>query len=269
MAQPAFPSDGTTSLEPERKEPPRRSFGTATLAALAFAAAKFKGVLALLKFLPAGKVLITGVSMVAMVVVESWYTGWMFAVGFVLLILLHELGHGYAMQQSGVKAGWPVFIPFLGAMIAMKGTPQNRAVEAHIAFGGPLAGAAASLATAAAAMLLDSRLLMALAYSGFLLNLFNLTPMSPLDGGRITQAFSGRAWIVGLAIIGVLIYLTHAPQLYLIGFIGLMRIFRPGTDDQREVLPKNQQLAWAARYFGLSVFLAAGFFFSSRLLGRF
>jgi Zn-dependent protease len=233
-----------------------------------FALAKFKSAFALLKVLPAGKLLLTSMSMLAMIVFESQRSGWLFAVGFVVLILLHELGHGYAMRQAGVEAGWPIFIPFFGAMIAMKGTPHDRGTEAYIAYGGPLAGAAASLATAAAGLLFDSRLLLALAYTGFFLNLFNLTPMSPLDGGRVAQAFSKRAWIVGLVILGAMVIFTHAIQLLLIGALALPRLLRRDLEADREALAPEAQRLWAVRYFGLCVFLSAGIYFSGRMLGR-
>jgi Zn-dependent protease len=229
---------------------------------------KFKGLVGLVKLLPAGKVLLTSFSMLAMIAFESQRSGWTFGVGFVLLILIHELGHGYAMRKQGVQAGWPVFIPFFGAMIAMKGVPRDRNVEAHIAYGGPLAGTAASLITAGLGLELHSRLLMGLAYSGFFLNLFNLTPMSPLDGGRIAQAFSRRAWMLGLVILGALLWFTQAPQLLLIGLLGLSQAFRRRSETDNEELDPSSQRAWAARYFGLCVVLAAGVYFSGRLLGH-
>jgi len=218
--------------------------------------------------LPAGKVLLTSFSMLAMIAFESQRSGWLFGVGFVLLILIHELGHGYAMKRAGVEAGWPVFIPFFGAMIAMKGTPRDRDTEAVIAYGGPLAGAVASLLTAVIGLLAESQLLMALAYTGFFLNLFNLTPMSPLDGGRIAQAFSRRAWIVGLLILGVMLLVTQAIQLLLIGLLGLSQLFRREQDLEREALSGDAQRLWAARYFGLCAFLAVAIYFSGGLLAR-
>lgn len=230
--------------------------------------AKSKSLLALVKLLPAGKVLLTSFSMLAMIAFESQRSGWTFGVGFVLLILIHELGHGYAMKQHGVAAGWPVFIPFFGAMIAMKGTPDDRNVEAHIAYGGPFAGALASLAVAGFALALHSRLLLGLAYAGFFLNLFNMTPMSPLDGGRIAQAFSRRAWILGLAVLGALLWITQTPQLLLIGLLGLSQLFRRDREGVREPLVPRQQRAWALRYFGLCALLATGMYLSGRLLGH-
>ena len=255
------------SPEPAPKEPkPKSGLGWLIGGGLLLLS-KFKSVLALVKLLPAGKFLLTSASMFAMIAFEAQRSGWIFGVGFVLLILIHELGHGYAMRRAGVDAGWPVFIPFFGAMIAMKGLPRSRSVEADIAFGGPLAGTAASLLCAGAGLLFSSKLLLALSSTGFFLNLFNLAPMSPLDGGRVAQAFSPRAWIAGLIILGGLFLITPSPQLILIGVLGLSQLLRKNADD-RDQLAASEQRAWAVRYFGLCAFLTVAFFLNSRVLGR-
>jgi Zn-dependent protease len=124
---------------------------------------KGKTLLVLLKALPAGKFLLTTLSMLGMIWVEALRSGVWFGVGFVLMILIHELGHGYAMKRSGVDAGWPIFIPFFGAMIAMKGAVRDRSTEAAIAFGGPLAGTVAALTAAGLGLAFESRLFLALA----------------------------------------------------------------------------------------------------------
>ncbi len=241
----------------------------AIAAAIAFVLLKGKQLLLLLKALPAAKFLLTSLSMLAMVWFEAQRSGVWFGVGFVLMILVHELGHGYAMKQQGVSAGWPIFIPFLGAMIAMKGAPRDRDAEAVIAYGGPLAGTAVSVLAACVGLAFDSRLFVALAYTGFFLNLFNLTPLSPLDGGRITQAFSRRAWIVGLVLLGAIFLWTHSPQLLLIGVLALPRLFgRENPDQQRPELEPSLQRTWATRYFGLAAFLGTAMYFSGSLLGR-
>jgi len=245
--------------------PPRRGLGA--IAAVVFALlAKGKSVLLFLKALPAAKLFLTSFSMLAMVWFEAQRSGLWFAVGFVLSILIHELGHGYAMKRAGVQAGWPVFIPFFGAMIAMKGQPQNRDIEARIAYGGPLAGTVAALVAVGLAFAFDSRVAMAVAYTGFFLNLFNLTPFSPLDGGRIAQAFSRRAWIVGALLMVGLFYFTRAPQLMLILVLALPRLFGRGDPDAREALAPGLQRRWAFRYFALAGFLATGIYLSSLIL---
>jgi Zn-dependent protease len=252
--------------------PPVRALpkGAGTIAAGAgFLLLKGKSLLLLLKALPAGKFLLTSLSMLAMVWFEAQRAGIWFGVGFVLMILVHELGHGYAMKQRGVAAGWPIFIPFFGAMISMKDSPRDRDVEAAIAYGGPLAGTAVSLLAAALGLAFDSQLFLALAYTGFFLNLFNLTPVSPLDGGRVAQAFSRRAWIMGLVVLGAIFLWTHSVQLLLIAALALPRLFSSASGEaEREALEPSLQRAWAQRYFGLAGFLGAALYFSGTLLGR-
>jgi len=250
---------------PEPKKKARSGLGLVGAGVL-FLLAKGKSLLLLLKALPAGKLLLTSASMLAMVWVEALRSGIWFGVGFVLMILIHELGHGYAMKRSGVEAGWPIFIPFFGAMIAMKGAPRSRHVEAVIAYGGPLAGTAAALLAGAVGLMTESRLFLALAYTGFLLNLFNLTPISPLDGGRVTQAFSRRAWMFGAALIVVLFLTTGAPVLLLIGMMALPRLFNRHSEDERPLLEPSEQRAWAYRYFGLAALLAVGSYLASQLM---
>jgi Zn-dependent protease len=224
-----------------------------------------KAVLLLLKALPAGKLLLTSGSMLLMVLVEARRSGLLFGLGFVALILIHELGHGYAMRKYGVASGWPIFIPFFGAMIAMKGAPRDRDVEAEIAFGGPYAGTMASLLVAAAGLYLESHLLLSLAYFGFFLNLFNLTPISPLDGGRIVQAFSKRAWIVGLILIVGLLFFTGTPQLLLILILALPQLFRKDAGERVDLDARTRQ-SWAVRYFGLCAFASLAIYFTGKLL---
>jgi Zn-dependent protease len=256
---------GPVAAPPAKPAPKSKS---AVAVALAFLLLKAKSLLVLLKALPAAKFLLTSLSMIAMVAFEAQRSGVWFGVGFVLMILVHELGHGYAMKKQGVNAGWPIFIPFVGAMIAMKSAPRDRDAEAVIAYGGPLAGTAISVLAAFLGLALESRLLLALAYTGFFLNLFNLTPVSPLDGGRVTQAFSRRAWVVGLILLAAIFLWTHSPQLLLIAALALPRLFGRASVDQRPALDPALQRTWAARYFGLAAFLGTALYVSGSLLGR-
>jgi Zn-dependent protease len=248
--------------------PAKRSTKSAAIAALALLLLKGKSLLMLVKALPAAKFLLTSLSMLAMVAFEAQRSGVWFGVGFVLMILVHELGHGYAMKKQGIVAGWPIFIPFFGAMIAMKSAPRDRDAEAIIAYGGPLAGTAVSVLAAFLGLALESRLLLALAYTGFFLNLFNLTPISPLDGGRVAQAFSSRAWVIGIILLGAIFIWTHSPQLLLIALLALPRLFGRGARDERPALDPPLQRTWAARYFGLACFLGTALYVSGSLLGR-
>jgi Zn-dependent protease len=158
--------------------------------------------------------------------------GWKFAVGFVFLILIHELGHFVEAKRQGLNPSLPVFIPFLGAYVAMKNAPFDPWRNLFVSAAGPFAGGLAALATWGIAEATGSRLLLALAYAGFLLNLFNLIPVRPFDGGFIWRSVralhAGRqntAWAspVRAAVAGAIyatlivtlalgMYATHVPQ---------------------------------------------------------
>lgn len=229
--------------------------------------AKGKALLGLLKILPFGKVLLSGGSIMLSIFAYAAGQGLSFAVGFVLLILIHELGHGAAMRSNGIRSGWPIFIPFFGAMIAMHDRPSHPRVEAEIAYAGPVAGTAASLACAALGMLLHSRYFLSLAYIGFFLNLFNLVPFGFLDGGRIARLLSRRAWIAGAVLLVILFLQSPSPQLLIIGIMGAMHGFRRQNDDLQAVTAEDRR-GWALRYFGLCAFLGLGMALTHRLLGH-
>jgi Zn-dependent protease len=115
--------------------------------------------------------------------------GWPFAAGIVLLILAHELGHYIEAKREGLDPQLPVFIPFIGAYVALRNTRFDPWLNARVSLAGPIAGGLASAGCLAAAVPLDSDLLRALAYAGFLLNLINLVPIGILDGGHVLQAW--------------------------------------------------------------------------------
>ena len=115
--------------------------------------------------------------------------GWKFGVGFVALILIHELGHFVEAKRQGLDVSIPRFIPFLGAYVAIKNSPLNPVKNAYVALAGPAAGALASLACWGYGSYTGSSLFHALAYAGFFLNLFNLIPIGILDGGAIWRSY--------------------------------------------------------------------------------
>jgi Zn-dependent protease len=116
--------------------------------------------------------------------------GWKFAVGFVLLIFVHEMGHFIEAKRQGLNPSAPVFIPFFGAYVALKNVPFDPWRNALVSLAGPIAGGIGSVFVLALGEAQDSRLLLALAYAGFLLNLINLAPIGFLDGGHVLQAWS-------------------------------------------------------------------------------
>ena len=115
--------------------------------------------------------------------------GFSFAIGFVLLILVHELGHYLEARRQGLHPSLPVFVPFLGAYVAIKDSPFNPWRNGLVSIAGPIAGGAAAAGVLVAGEILDSGLLLALAYTGFFLNLFNLVPIWILDGGHIWRSW--------------------------------------------------------------------------------
>jgi Zn-dependent protease len=149
-------------------------------------------------------------SMLASIGAYTLAFGWQFAVGFVLLILVHEMGHVVVLRSRGIKAGLPVFLPFLGAFVNMKESPKTAYDEALSGIAGPVFGAVGAFAVLGLAESQDSDFLRALAFTGFLLNLFNLLPFLPLDGGRTAAAVSPKLWVLGL--IGLLGYEIYRPS---------------------------------------------------------
>jgi Zn-dependent protease len=262
------PARAELEQKPEPAPPNKPRGPWLTLAALAlFGLSKLKFVLIGLKALPFTKILLTSGTMLVSMAVYAWSMGIPFAVGFVVMILIHELGHGYAMRRHGLAAGAPVFIPFFGALISMKDQPRTPLVEAEVAIAGPVAGAAAAIACCGLFFVTHSPLFLALAHAGFFLNLFNLTPFGFLDGGRVVKLFSRKMWIVGAVVLVGMFIVTHSPQLLLIGLLSLPSLFGksepPLGDDQ---VTSSERLNMAFHYFGLCGFLAAGMYFSQRLL---
>src|SRR5436190_4587807 len=150
-----------------------------------FAKLKFF-ILPVLKFLP--MILKTGGTMIVTIWVYAMIWGVWFAVGFVLLIFVHECGHLLAAKRLGLKVGAPVFIPFMGAIIALKEAPRNAWIEAQVGIGGPMLGTLGAGICELIHLANGNPMFGALAYSGFFLNLFNLMPVGFLVGGRIVTA---------------------------------------------------------------------------------
>ncbi len=231
---------------------------------------KFKAILLLLlvkakfflvgiKFLGFGKILLSGGSMLLSVVAYGYQWGYPYAVGFVVLILIHELGHALVLRFYGVKASLPIFIPFVGAFIAMKEMPKNVKVEAIVGIAGPVLGTMGALFCYGLYLVTGQALFLSLAYVGYMINLFNLMPIIPLDGGRIVAALSPKIWIVGLAV--AVAFLISHPNFILIILIllSLPRLIstfgrKPEDADYYQVIPAHR-IAFAVGYFGLAALL--------------
>ncbi|APW43833.1 site-2 protease family protein [Rhodoferax saidenbachensis] len=222
-----------------------------------------KLLLLLLSGVKLGKLLTTGGTMLLSVLVYAWIYGWRYAVGFVLLLFVHEMGHYLAARQRGLNVGAPTFIPFVGAWIELKDIPHDAETEAWVGLGGPLLGSIGALVCYFAARETDSKLLLAIAYSGFFLNLFNLIPLSPLDGGRITAVLSPRIWLLGVPVlIGVFLW-RPSPMLVLIAFLAAPQVWKAiqYRSDSLEAqtyyaVSPAVRLEYASYYMGLTLFLA-------------
>jgi Zn-dependent protease len=150
-----------------------------------------------------GKLLTSGGTMLLSLVVYAWIYGWRYAAGFIGLLFIHEMGHYIAAKQKGLPVGLPTFIPFVGAWIELKQLPHDAQTEAYVGMGGPLLGTVgATLCYLLARNAPDAQWSLAVSYSGFFLNLFNLIPLPPFDGGRITAALSPAIWLAGLPLQG-------------------------------------------------------------------
>ena len=189
--------------------------------------------------------------------------GWWYAVGFVALLFCHEMGHFIAARQRGLPVGLPTFIPFVGAWIEMKQMPSDVKTEAYVGIAGPVAGTVAALACYALARHFDSRLLLALAYAGCFLNLFNLIPVAPLDGGRITAILSPRLWLLGVPVLAAVFFWRPSPILILVAILAIPQLMAAWKYDPKAA--SNQQyygvgledkLTYAVFYVGLIVFLS-------------
>jgi Zn-dependent protease len=232
-------------------------------AAIAKFAAQFK---ALLLLLPKLKLLATSGTMLVSIAAYSLFWGWQFAIGFVLLLLVHEMGHVIQLRREGIQASAPMFIPFLGAVISAKSLGADALAEARVGLAGPILGTVGAAAMIPLYLATGNELFLALAFVGFFLNLFNLVPMVPLDGGRAMAAMAPAMWLVGCAIIVAFAIVFPNPIILLVAVIGVIQTYHrwrqrrsgdPAAATYYRVSPRARA-AVAAVYLGLIAVLAVG-----------
>jgi Zn-dependent protease len=209
------------------------------------------------------KLATTAGTMLLSVAVYALIFGWRYAVGFVLLLLAHELGHYVAARRRGLDVGAPTFIPFVGAWIQLKDLPHDAETEAYVGMGGPLLGTVAAVAVYLWADASASRVGLAVAYSGFVINLFNLIPMAPFDGGRITAVLGPRIWFLGVPVLLALFFYWPSPMLLLVALLAapqLMAAWRydPSSPAAVAYYGVGPAVRWryATGYVALAAFLA-------------
>jgi Zn-dependent protease len=258
------PGEPSPVLEPPaRKQSWIRRRLSALGAGIVALLAKLKTILLLL---PKLKLLASTGTILVSLAAYALLWGWPFAAGFIALLFIHEMGHVIALRREGLKASAPMFIPFLGAVIAARSLGDNALAEARVGLAGPLLGTIGSAACILVWHATGNSLWEALAFTGFFLNLFNLMPVVPLDGGRAMAAMAPWMWFVGFAALIPVAILLPNPIIFLIlVFAGLetykrWKLRRSGSPEQRayyRVRPIHRALV-AGVYLGLIALLVVG-----------
>jgi Zn-dependent protease len=221
---------------------------------------------AALLLLPKAKVLTTSATMLVSIAAYALIWGWKFAVGFVVLMFVHEMGHVIQLRREGIEASAPMFIPFLGAAVFAKSLGDDATAEARVGLAGPILGTLGALALLPVAIATDADFWYALVFTGLFLNLFNLLPVVPLDGGRAMAALSPWMWFVGLFAMAVLAFTYPNPIILLILLFAILETYRrwkarrSGDDAVNayyRVKPAHR-IAILAVYLGLIVVCAVG-----------
>jgi Zn-dependent protease len=262
--EPIFRSDLEGPRPEPRYEPLRPEGGPwsvikrflAPLAVVGLLLAKFKGLALLLlkvKFLGTALTMLVSIGAYALL-----FPVW-FAVGIVVLIWVHEMGHVLQLRREGIPASAPMFIPFLGAFVAMKQMPKDALAEARVGLAGPVLGTLGGLATLGLYAATLEPLFLGLAYFNFIINLFNLAPMLPLDGGRAVGALSPVFQLLGLVFMVALFFV--APIMAFVALIGLPELWHRwktrNTPEGKAYhdIPVGKRVAVGVVYLGLIVVL--------------
>ncbi len=210
-----------------------------------------------------GKLFASGGTMLLSLVAYAFVFGWKYAAGFIVLLFVHEMGHYIAARQRGLAVGLPTFIPFLGAWIELKDLPHDAETEAYVGLGGPFVGTIGALVAYLLARSWDAPWLLAVAYAGLFLNLFNLIPLSPLDGGRITAVLSPRIWLLGVPVLGAYFLWRPSVLVLLIALMAAPQVwkaikFRKDSPEAQGYYAVSTAVKWqyGLVYIALTLFLA-------------
>jgi Zn-dependent protease len=261
---PAAPEEHAHDPIFEDHKPPLKRVGGAIIAvgvAIAKFFAQFKAVLLLL---PKVKLLATSGSMLVSIAVYGALWGWTFGVGIVLLLFVHEMGHVIQMRREGIPTTAMLFVPFMGAVVGMRRMPDDALAEARVGLAGPLLGSIGAAVCLVIYGATHDDYWRALAFVGFFINLFNLLPVIPLDGGRAMAAMSPWMWFVGFAMVVALLFIAPSPLLIIIVIFAGMELFRrwrerkdPEHQAYYRVSPAGR-IGVALVYLGLIAALAYG-----------
>lgn len=240
----------------------KRVFGPVT-AALVFLASKLKFLFAALK-----GVSFIGTGATALISIGSYALlfNWEFGIGLVVLLFIHEMGHVLALRRYGVRATAPIFIPFMGAFIGMKQLPKDATMEAVVGLGGPVLGSIGALGAWILYEINGHPIFLVMTYIGIFLNLFNLLPVLPLDGGRIVGVMSRWFWAIGAVGLVALMFFFPSPILILILLFGAPELWARFKQRQTDAhadyysVPIRERVAVGATYFSLIFLLGFAMF---------
>ncbi|HWT25524.1 MAG TPA: site-2 protease family protein [Solirubrobacteraceae bacterium] len=262
MAPQPVPEPHPSSPAPPPRTGARRFLGPLLL----IGALALKWGKAALLLLTKAKFLTTSASMLVSVAAYALIWGWRFAVGFVALLFIHEMGHYVQLRREGVKPSGMLFIPFLGAAVGARSLGGSALAEARVGLAGPIVGSLASAALIPVAEATGDEFWRALAFTGLFLNLFNLLPVVPLDGGRAMAAMAPWMWFLGFGLMVLMVFVWPNPILILIVLLGGMETYRrwkhrkaglEGNEAYYRVKPAHR-VAVGAVYVGLIALLALG-----------
>ncbi len=234
------PSPDEQSEEPKPVQRRRTGGIGAILAALAAFAFKFK-------FLLLFGAKLFGVSWTFLLSLWIYVLifGWKLAVVLMLVLLAHELGHYFAFRAYGLPARLPAFVPLLGAY-TVGGAAPDLEQDAYIALAGPLTGLGLAAVCYAFGQATGDRFWYACADLSAFLNLFNMIPTPPFDGGRIIGALWPPLWIIGFALFVVLAVTLHIPILF-VAIIGLLGLPSMLAAWRGHVDPRAESMTFGAR----------------------
>jgi Zn-dependent protease len=246
---------------------PRESFFKRRIAPIGIAVLAFLvKIKSILLLLPKIKLLVTAGSMAVSILAYTTIWGLWFAVGFVILMLVHEMGHVIALRREGIKASAPMFIPFLGAVVSARSLGDNALAEARVGLAGPILGTIGSAACILVWLVTGHDFWRALAFTGLFLNLFNLLPVVPLDGGRAMAAMTPWMWFAGFAGMVVLAFVFPNPIILIIAVLAAYETYRrwkalraggPQQQAYYRVRPRDRLIVGAV-YLGLVAMLVIG-----------
>jgi Zn-dependent protease len=168
-----------------------------------------------------GKLFVTVGSMLLAMAVYGVVFGWRYGVGLVLMLGLHELGRFIAARRRGLAMQLPMFIPFVGAWSKMGDQPRDAETDAYMALGATMMGTVGAIVAYYFARNDELPWLLAVSYAGFFINLICLIPLPPLDGGRITAVLSPRIWLLGVPVLGMLLWYRFSPMLLVIAILAV------------------------------------------------